>query len=109
MSRSSKSADFGMTNPGGLRTDLLVDDVFGGEEPGEATVGELNAVLPFANDHGVVALAGADVIRLVEEQWQPDGASRSFLHMGISRRARRRLRAPTRSAASTSVSVEFER
>ena len=77
-------ADFGMTNPGGLRTDLLVDDVFGGEEPGEVTVGELNAVLPFANDHGVVTLTGADVIQLFEEQWQPDGASRSFLHMGIS-------------------------
>ncbi|MGO1832001.1 MAG: bifunctional metallophosphatase/5'-nucleotidase, partial [Brevibacterium yomogidense] len=79
-----EEADFGMTNPGGLRTDLLVDDVFGGEEPGEVTVGELNAVLPFANDHGVVTLTGADVIQLIEEQWQPDGASRSFLHMGIS-------------------------
>lgn len=77
-------ADFGMTNPGGLRTDLLVDDVFGDEAEGEVTVGELNAVLPFANDHGVVTLTGADVIQLIEEQWQPDGASRSFLHMGIS-------------------------
>ncbi len=79
-----EEADFGMTNPGGLRTDLLVDDVFGDEEPGEVTVGELNAVLPFANDHGVVTLTGADVIQLIEEQWQPDGASRSFLHMGVS-------------------------
>lgn len=77
-------ADFGMTNPGGLRTDLKVDDIFGDEEPGEVTVGELNAVLPFANDHGVVTLTGNDVIQLMEEQWQPDGASRSFLHMGIS-------------------------
>ncbi|GAA4517411.1 5'-nucleotidase C-terminal domain-containing protein [Brevibacterium yomogidense] len=77
-------ADFGMTNPGGLRTDLKVDDIFGDEEPGEVTVGELNAVLPFANDHGVVTLTGNDVIQLIEEQWQPDGASRSFLHMGLS-------------------------
>lgn len=79
-----EEADFGMTNPGGLRTDLKVDDIFGGEAPGEVTVGELNAVLPFANDHGVVTLTGNDVIQLIEEQWQPDGASRSFLHMGIS-------------------------
>ena len=91
-----------MTNPGGLRTDLLVDDVFGGEEPGEVTVGELNAVLPFANDHGVVMLTGADVIQL----------HRGAVAAGRGRRARSSTWAsptsstssttPTRSAASTS-------
>lgn len=79
-----EEADFGITNPGGLRTDLKVDDIFGDEEPGEVTIAELNAVLPFANDHGVVTMSGADVIGLFEEQWQPEGASRSFLHLGIS-------------------------
>lgn len=77
-------ADFGITNPGGLRTDLKCDDQFGSEERCEVTVGELNEVLPFANDHGVVTLTGADVIGLFEEQWQPEGASRPFLHLGIS-------------------------
>ena len=79
-----EEADFGITNPGGLRTDLKVDDIFADEAPGEVTVAELNAVLPFANDHGVVTMTGADVIGLFEEQWQPEGASRAFLHLGIS-------------------------
>ncbi|GGC50647.1 hypothetical protein GCM10010974_35940 [Brevibacterium sediminis] len=79
-----EEADFGITNPGGLRTDLLCDDIYNSEEKCEVTVAELNSVLPFANDHGVVTMKGSDVIGLFEEQWQPDGASRSFLHLGIS-------------------------
>ena len=80
-----EKSDFAITNPGGLRTDLKVDDIFNGEKPGEVTVAELNQVLPFANDHGVVSLKGSDVIQLFEQQWQPDGASRPFLHLGISK------------------------
>lgn len=77
-------ADFGITNPGGLRTDLLCDDIYNDEEKCEVTVAELNGVLPFANDHGVVTMKGEDVIGLFEEQWQPGGSSRPFLHLGIS-------------------------
>ncbi|OFL68908.1 bifunctional UDP-sugar hydrolase/5'-nucleotidase [Brevibacterium sp. HMSC063G07] len=80
-----EKSDFGITNPGGLRTDLKVDDIFNGEKPGEVTVAELNQVLPFANDHGVVSLKGSDVIKLFEQQWQPDGVSRPFLHLGVSK------------------------
>ncbi|UVI35153.1 5'-nucleotidase C-terminal domain-containing protein [Brevibacterium spongiae] len=79
-----EEADFGITNPGGLRTDLLCDEIYNTEEKCEVTVAELNGVLPFANDHGVVTMKGEDVIGLFEEQWQPDGASRPFLHLGIS-------------------------
>ncbi|MGC3022733.1 bifunctional metallophosphatase/5'-nucleotidase [Brevibacterium sp. FAM 24630] len=77
-------ADFGITNPGGLRTDLLCDHIYNTEEKCEVTAAELNEVLPFANDHGVVTMKGADVIGLFEEQWQPEGARNSFLHLGIS-------------------------
>lgn len=80
-----EKSDFGITNPGGLRTDLKVDDIFQDEKPGEVTVAELNQVLPFANDHGVVSLKGSDVIQLFEQQWQPADASRPFLHLGISK------------------------
>ena len=80
-----EKSDFGITNPGGLRTDLKVDDIFQDEKPGEVTVAELNEVLPFANDHGVVSLKGSDVIQLFEQQWQPEGSSRPFLHLGISK------------------------
>ncbi|WP_169252933.1 5'-nucleotidase C-terminal domain-containing protein [Brevibacterium sp. 'Marine'] len=79
-----EEADFGITNPGGLRTDLLCDDIYNTEDECEVTVAELNSVLPFANDHGVVTMKGSDVIGLFEEQWQPEDASRPFLHLGIS-------------------------
>lgn len=77
-------ADFGITNPGGLRTDLRCDDIYNDEDECEVTAAELSSVLPFANDHGVVTMRGSDVIGLFEEQWQPDDASRPFLHLGIS-------------------------
>ncbi|MEY8569114.1 bifunctional metallophosphatase/5'-nucleotidase [Brevibacterium linens] len=79
-----EEADFGITNAGGLRTDLLCDDIYNNEDKCEVTVAELNGVLPFANDHGVVTLKGEDVIGVFEEQWQPDDASRPFLHLGVS-------------------------
>ncbi len=79
-----EEADFGITNPGGLRTDLLCDHIYNTEEKCEVTAAELNEVLPFANDHGVVTMKGADVIGLFEEQWQPEGARNQFLHLGIS-------------------------
>lgn len=84
-----EEADFGITNPGGLRTDLKMDDYFGEgdlkEGKGVVTDGELNQVLPFANDHGVVTMKGEDVIELFAQQWQPAEASRPFLHLGISK------------------------
>ncbi|MDK7749464.1 5'-nucleotidase C-terminal domain-containing protein [Brevibacterium sp. UMB10442] len=80
-----EEADFGITNPGGLRTDLKMDDQFGEEAEGVVTDGELNQVLPFANDHGVVTMKGEDVIELFAQQWQPAEASRPFLHLGISK------------------------
>ena len=79
-----EEADFGITNAGGLRTDLLCDQIYNNEDKCEVTVAELNGVLPFANDHGVVTLKGEDVIGVFEEQWQPDDASRPFLHLGVS-------------------------
>ena len=79
-----EEADFGVTNAGGLRTDLLCDQIYNNEDKCEVTVAELNGVLPFANDHGVVTLKGEDVIGVLEEQWQPDDASRPFLHLGVS-------------------------
>lgn len=84
-----EEADFGITNPGGLRTDMKMDDYFGEgklkEDKGVVTDGELNQVLPFANDHGVVTMKGEDVIELFAQQWQPAEASRPFLHLGISK------------------------
>ncbi|WAL40154.1 5'-nucleotidase C-terminal domain-containing protein [Brevibacterium sp. BRM-1] len=83
-----KAADLGLTNPGGMRADLKKDSQFGSEKPGEVTVGELNQVLPFANDYGVVALKGKDLEEVFEQQFQPEGSSRPFLHLGVSKNVR---------------------
>lgn len=77
-------ADFGITNPGGVREDLKCDHIYNDEDECEVTAAELNGVLPFANDHGVVTMKGSDVIGLFEEQWQPEGSRNPFLHLGIS-------------------------
>ncbi|MGY1754496.1 bifunctional metallophosphatase/5'-nucleotidase [Blastococcus sp. SYSU D01042] len=71
-------ADLGLVNPGGLRADLL----HGGD--GQITLAEANAVTPFANDLVVVSLSGAQLVQVLEQQWQPATASRPFLALGAS-------------------------
>ncbi|MEJ5913288.1 ExeM/NucH family extracellular endonuclease [Pseudokineococcus sp. 1T1Z-3] len=73
-----EEADFGVVNPGGLRADLL----FG--EDGVITLAEANTVTPFANDLVIVPLTGAQVVTMLEQQWQPEGSSRPFLALGPS-------------------------
>ncbi|WP_253181902.1 ExeM/NucH family extracellular endonuclease [Cellulosimicrobium cellulans] len=75
-------ADFGVVNPGGLRNELLVG------EDGVITYAEANAVLPFVNNLWTVTLTGAQVIEMLEQQWQTneDGTrpSRPYLALGLS-------------------------
>lgn len=56
-------------NAGGIRTDLLYGQISGGEQPGEVTYGEIFAVQPFANNLVVMTLTGAQIERLLEQQW----------------------------------------
>ena len=72
------SADIGMINPGGLRADLLYG------EDGTVTYRDIANVQPFANTIVTVEVTGAQLEQILEEQWQPEGASRPKLHMGIS-------------------------
>ena len=72
------SADIGMINPGGLRADLLYG------EDGAVTYRDIANVQPFANTIVTVEVTGAQLEQILEEQWQPEGASRPKLHMGIS-------------------------
>jgi 2',3'-cyclic-nucleotide 2'-phosphodiesterase (5'-nucleotidase family) len=62
-------------NPGGLRADLA---------SGEVTYAEAAAVQPFANTLVSMQLTGAGIKSVLEEQWQPAGASRPFLKLGVS-------------------------
>ena len=77
------SAEIGVTNPGGLRAELYYQSR-GDEADGEITFAEANAVLPFLNDLWTVTLSGEQFVTMLEQQWQPDGASNPFLHLGLS-------------------------
>lgn len=63
-------------NPGGLRADLA---------SGEVTYREAADVQPFANTLVTLNLTGAQVKQVLEEQWQPAGASRPFLKLGVNK------------------------
>jgi 5'-nucleotidase len=75
-------ADFGVVNPGGLRADL----VYSGD--GTVTFAQAKSVLPFDNTLGTVSLTGAQVITMLEQQWQrnADGnlPTRPYLQLGLS-------------------------
>lgn len=71
-------AQIGVVNPGGLRNELYY------APDGVVTFAEANAVLPFVNDLWTTTLTGAEFKAMLEQQWQPDGSSRSFLALGLS-------------------------
>jgi 2',3'-cyclic-nucleotide 2'-phosphodiesterase (5'-nucleotidase family) len=109
--------DLGVTNPGGLRAELL----FAGDTTSNAlntdgvvTFAEANAVLPFNNTVAVVKLTGAQLKDVLEQQWQtnPDGTvpSRPYLQLGLSDNVRVTAD-PTAAAGErvTSVWIDGER
>lgn len=59
-------ADFAITNPGGVRSDLI----YAAANGGVVTYGDLLTVAPFGNDLVTVDLTGAQIIRLLEQQWE---------------------------------------
>lgn len=78
--------DLGITNPGGLRDDLL----FAGNTAsnpantdGVVTVAEANNVLPFLNNVSLVELTGDELAQVFEQQWPVEGRS-STLRLGTS-------------------------
>jgi 5'-nucleotidase len=73
-------AQIALMNPGGLRADLLF-----GADNGVVTYAEAFAVQPFANDVVTQTFTGAQIKTALEQQWQPAGASRPILHLGISK------------------------
>ncbi|WP_026819339.1 ExeM/NucH family extracellular endonuclease [Arthrobacter castelli] len=86
-------AEIGVTNPGGLRAELCDSekgvpspegDLCDGGSDGVITYAEANAVLPFVNNLWTTTLTGAQVKTMLEQQWQPESASRPFLALGLS-------------------------
>ncbi|WP_170108414.1 ExeM/NucH family extracellular endonuclease [Actinophytocola xinjiangensis] len=72
-------AQIALMNPGGLRADLTH------APDGVVTYAEAFSVQPFANDVVTASYTGAQLKQVLEEQWQPAGASRPKLHLGVSK------------------------
>lgn len=66
----NEGAQIALMNPGGVRADLTYA-ASGAEGDGVVTYGEAFSVQPFNNLVGVVSLTGAQLDKLLEQQWQP--------------------------------------
>ena len=77
-------AEIAFMNPGGVRSDLLYDPSTAGEGDGVVTFGEALTFQPFNNTLFSFEMTGAQIISVLEEQCQPAGSSRPFLHLGVS-------------------------
>ena len=76
-------ADVAFMNPGGVRSDLTYADSTG-EGDGVVTYGEAFTFQPFSNTLVTYEMTGAQIVSVLEEQCQPAGSSRPFLHLGVS-------------------------
>ncbi|TQL40448.1 5'-nucleotidase [Homoserinimonas aerilata] len=81
---SELGAQIAIMNPGGLRADLVFESSGANDPDGNVTYAEAAAVQPFANTLTTLTLTGAQLKQVLEEQWQPAGAQRPFLKLGIS-------------------------
>ena len=76
-------AEIAFMNPGGLRADMVGSG--SGEFPRTLTYRQAADVQSFANTLVNMRLTGADIENVLEQQWQPAGASRPFLRLGASK------------------------
>jgi 2',3'-cyclic-nucleotide 2'-phosphodiesterase (5'-nucleotidase family)/predicted AlkP superfamily phosphohydrolase/phosphomutase len=78
----TKPAGFGdavvaFMNPGGIRTDLVFNQISGGEAPGEVTYAEMFNVQPFGNSLVTMTLTGAQIDTLLEQQFDNPAVGQS--------------------------------
>ena len=71
-------ADIGIMNPGGVRADLP----YGTD--GTITFAQAANIMPFGNTIKTAEYTGAQITQVLEQQWQPSGASRPYLQLGLS-------------------------
>jgi 5'-nucleotidase len=67
-SASTGNAVVGITNPGGIRNDLIYNQISGGEQLGEVTYGEAFSVQPFSNILTTLTYTGAQLKAVLEQQ-----------------------------------------
>lgn len=80
---SFSGAEVAFMNPGGVRSDLTYLES-AGEGDGVVTFGEAFTFQPFGNTILTFPMTGAEIVSVLEEQCQPLGSSRPFLHLGVS-------------------------
>ncbi len=81
-SSTAGSAQIAFMNPGGLRQDMVGT---GTAYPKTLTYKQAAEVQPFANTLVNMRLTGTQIKSVLEQQWQPAGASRPFLRLGTSK------------------------
>ncbi len=81
---SSNGAQIAFMNPGGVRANLTYLSSPAGEGDGVVTFSEGFAVQPFGNTLKTFPMTGAQIISVLQQQCQPTGSSRPFLHLGVS-------------------------
>jgi 5'-nucleotidase len=80
---SANGAQIAFMNPGGVRSDLSFPES-AGEGDGVVTFGEAFTFQPFGNKLLTFPMTGLEILSVLEEQCQPAGSSRPFLHLGVS-------------------------
>jgi len=78
------STQVAIMNPGGIRADLVYASSGAGDPDGNVTYAEAALIQPFANTLVTMNLTGAQLKAVLEQQWQPAGAARPFLKLGLS-------------------------
>jgi 5'-nucleotidase len=81
---SAAGAQIAFMNPGGVRSDLTFASSAAGEGDGVVTFGEAQTFQPFGNTLFTFPMTGDQIQSVLEEQCQPAGSSRPFLHLGVS-------------------------
>lgn len=104
-STSSNGAQIAFMNPGGLRADLKYAQSLALEGDGVVTFSEAFAVQPFGNTLKTFPMTGDQIIRMLQQQCQPAGSSRAFLHLGVSQGFTYDLSKMIVAGTCTSVSV----
>ena len=62
-------AQLALMNPGGIRTDLVYEQISGGESSGQVTYAEAFAVQPFGNNLMTITVTGAQLKTVLEQQF----------------------------------------
>ncbi len=105
-STSANGAQIAFMNPGGVRSDLTyLSSQDPPEGDGVVTFGEAFTFQPFGNTLITFPMTGAEIISVLQQQCQPAGSSRPFLHLGVSEGFTYDLAKTIVAGTCTSVSI----